>query len=835
MFGPTNPRFRNSSGRLARILGVVAMLASSACSDAAPKDVFPGLTESVTVRRDDFGMVHVEGANAADTYYGSGYVQTTDRLYQMELMRRRAYGRRAEVFPQHASDDVLMRHFNFPALGEATAELTRRDYPATHALFVAWTAGVNRRIDQILEGELEAPEEFASHDFLPERWRVEDAYIVATLIMFNNANQIEYDLLATLLTRFAPGFLEAVPFLKPLKPAFCLAPDERPAHGEGEFSPLASGEDPDELPADLSRRLQDFSARMAPFRPGASNNWAVDGRHTENGRPMIAGDPHQPLQAPSLFYAQHLRSRDGALDVAGFSFVGTPTVQLGHNRHIAWTATTTYPDWMDLVSARVEGQEIIVGSERHRLAVREERVVVRGGVDEVVTIYDVPSLGVVLPGEVSPLPITTTGRLLFFRWVGFEPSTAAQGFHALETARDLDEFAEAVDTLDLGAFNFIAADADGIRYRSSPKVPDRGTPGTFPPGYLLIDGDDPNAAWTGEMLPLDVLPRSDGGARGFVATANNDPFGFTADGLIDAADAFYFGVWFDPGTRGARIERELTRMTTEGGITLADFEALQTDTVSLTAERLLPVLFAAADALEADPALEPHRDDVDLAALVELLREWDLRMDAHSPEALVFQSWVYELARETVADDLSFFFGALLDASTVHVLKFAALAIEEAPELVEGGANVAAYVALARTRDYLDEHHGGVGGAFVWGDLHGRAFTPLSGEAHERAWYPSGGGDGTVDVANGSFLSGDSPVARIDATSGALYRLVASFDESGLPRARASFASGPPHGSARPYPEATFDAWLQGQYIDLAFTEDEIAARTVESFEIDGD
>src|SRR5690606_36617260 len=143
-----------------------------------------------------------------------------------------------------------------------------------------------------------------------------------------------------------------------------------PATSGASFASLTEAE-ATPTPSDLEARVRAFSARMAPYRPGASNNWAVDGAFTENGRPMIAGDPHQPLQAPSLFFAQHLRARDGSLDVTGFSFVGTPSVQLGLNRDVVWTATTTYPDWMDLVEVRVEGDSVVVAGTRHRYAKRE--------------------------------------------------------------------------------------------------------------------------------------------------------------------------------------------------------------------------------------------------------------------------------------------------------------------------------------------------------------------------------------------------------------------------------------------------------------------------------
>ncbi len=80
-----------------------------------------------------------------------------------------------------------------------------------------------------------------------------------------------------------------------------------------------------------------------------SNNWAVGADHTADGRPLLAGDPHSFLADPSFLTLSHLNSADagGTYDMAGFSFAGTAGIHLGHNRHIAWTATTNFADAVD--------------------------------------------------------------------------------------------------------------------------------------------------------------------------------------------------------------------------------------------------------------------------------------------------------------------------------------------------------------------------------------------------------------------------------------------------------------------------------------------------------
>lgn len=819
---------------------VVSFLLFAACATDAPDpDRFTGLSATVELRRDDFGVMHVEGRTARDALYGAGYAQAVDRLWQMDMARRRALARRAEVMPDRADDDALVRHFDFAGLGRANAERMRVEHPETHALVVAWVAGVNARVREVRDGRAPRPYGFELLDYDPEEWSVADPYSVAKLILFNNAGQLEYDLLGTLLERLAPTFAEAIPIFASFDGATtALPPEERPAIGAARARPRAIHPSPPTLPPDFEARMADFSERMRELRPGASNNWAIAGRHSADGRPLIAGDPHQPLQSPSVFQMQHVRSADGALDVIGWSFVGTPFVQLGHNRHVVWTATTTYPDWMDLVEVRLipesaGGPAIELAGETHPIVSREETIVVRGGESQQVVVREVPGVGLLLPRDFSPLPITRGTNQLLFRWTGFVPTVEAHAFFLLDVARSVDDVEAAVDQMELGAFNFIAADARDISYRSRARVPDRGAPGTFPPSWVMVDGRDPASAWTGAFLPPERLPASRGGERGWVATANNDPFGFTHDGAIEG-DAWYYGVWYDPGTRAARLEAELERLVERGGLTLDDLEALQTDTRSMFAERFLPALFAASDALDADPSLAPFRARDDLAGLVERLRAWDLRMDRASPEALVFHAWVYRVVEATIGDELGLLFDALLEASTVYVLKFALLAIEEAPELVEGGVNAALYRALDGAAAWLVERFGGLEPErYAWGEFHGNVFTNVAGGAFDRGWYATDGSDGTVNVSDGAALRRSGAVARVEADAGAIYRMVAGFREDGKPEARVSFAMGQSAEPTSPYWENNHPAWLEGVYAPLAFDEGEIEARTVERFTLD--
>ncbi|GAB4202428.1 MAG: penicillin acylase family protein [Sandaracinaceae bacterium] len=816
---------------------------------------FEGLSAPVEVIRDTDGIPHIFAETDADAYFASGYMQATDRPLQMELARRRALGRRAEVLGEgQVEDDTLMRIVGIGRWGAVNASLVARERPSEYVLLEAWVAGVNRRLEEIRSGAVPRPAGLGADglDFVPEPWTADEALAVGKLVLFGNANQIEYDILASLLARYFPDVWAAVPLYQPVRDAHTVPPDERPpaalSHREASdglvpLTPERTQERPP-LPPDAAERMRRFFARfedqpgLSAFG-GASNNWAVDGRHTVDGTPFIAGDPHQGFSSPNIFWLHHLHSTqpDGGLDVIGWSFLGSPAIQLGHNRHLVWTATTTYPDVMDLWSVRGDAESVMIGTTRVPIERRTETIRVRDAEPIELVIETVPGYGVILPRDLPPLPITGVGERLLFRWIGFAPTREAEGFQSYDVARTLEDFERAADLMEIGAFNFVAATADGIAYRSSPHVPVRRAPvgGTRTP-WTILDGDDEGTFWTDDILGPTQLPRSRGGARGWIATANNEPFGFNDDG--DWANGpFYFGVYFDPGTRAYRIEQELTRLTARGSVTFEEMQALQLDTHSELADDVLPGLFEVWDARATDPALAPFRDRADLDALVTTLRGWDRRMDRTSPEALVFNTYLYVLTRRLLADEFSVVFDPVLEAEPMYLLKLTSFCVRgtiaNAADFFDDGRSATIVAALADVADWLTTRFGGVEPSrYTWADVHGAVFRSIYGSVFSTDWVATDGGDGTVDVAKARALDGERIRDRIDVGSGAVYRMTARFREDGTPEAWFQMPRGVSGDPASPHYDDLHEDWVEGRYRRLRFERDEIEAAASESFVI---
>jgi len=416
---------------------------------------------------------------------------------------------------------------------------------------------------------------------------------------------------------------------------------------------------------------------------------------------------------------------------------------------------------------------------------------------------------------------------MLFNWTGFTATDDFGGFYGINTADSVDAFEAAVDALEIGAFNFIAADADAISYISSMWVPERTGTSLERLPYLILDGDDPDAYWTGSFVPRELLPRSRAPERGWIATANNDPFGHTEDG-DPTNDAYYFGVYYDPGTRSARIHGELTRLAERGAMTVDDMRTLQTDTHSVLADHLVPLLEDAWVRLPTDEALAEYRDRPELQTLYDLISGWDRRMERDAAAPVAFTALINFFARLAVEDEFSLIFEPILGASTVYMLKIPLLAAEEAwpgsLDMFQQGVPATVLSALSATASWLEVRFGGVDpSGFTWADLHCTSFGRIADvETWDSPCVPTDGGDGTVNVSSANLLDGGALRDEHRAGGGAVYRMVSSFGEDGVPDAQITYPRGNVEDASSPYFTNLLEDWVEGRYRPLPFRRSDV-------------
>ena len=100
-----------------------------------------GLLNPVEVVRDAYGVPHISAASVDDAIFALGFVHAQDRLWQMEVNRRTAAGRLAEVFGANALEtDRFLRTLGVRRAAQANFGRLDKE---TRALLETYAAGVN--------------------------------------------------------------------------------------------------------------------------------------------------------------------------------------------------------------------------------------------------------------------------------------------------------------------------------------------------------------------------------------------------------------------------------------------------------------------------------------------------------------------------------------------------------------------------------------------------------------------------------------------------------------------------------------------------------------------
>ncbi|MBV9210997.1 MAG: penicillin acylase family protein, partial [Acidobacteria bacterium] len=163
----------------------------AAQTSAPPSLTLAGLKERVTVRRDERGIAYIEAANETDLYFAQGYVTASDRLWQMDLLRRSARGELAEIFGRAVlEEDKRHRVFGFAQLSEAgVAQLST----AERAALEAYARGVNAFIDSHAENGL--PPEFQILQYKPRPWTPADSLVIGKIFSETLSTSWQTDLM----------------------------------------------------------------------------------------------------------------------------------------------------------------------------------------------------------------------------------------------------------------------------------------------------------------------------------------------------------------------------------------------------------------------------------------------------------------------------------------------------------------------------------------------------------------------------------------------------------------------------------------------------------------
>lgn len=591
-------------------------------SDMAPSPIrhrLAGLSAPVEIAVDHFGLAHIRAENRDDLFFAQGFNAARDRLWQIDLWRKRGLGLLAADFgPGYLAQDEAARLMLYR--GDMAPEWAAYA-PDAEEICSAFAAGINAYIAEVEAGRAPLPLEFQRMETRPARWQAADVVRIRSHCLTRNA--LSEVLRARVLghggaqaAKLDALRMQVLPPVDPIgAPDLDLAsiPLEvletfRLATAPVSFSPAR-------LAATLedAGRWRGFNALgdvVQLAQSEGSNNWAIAPERSTTGRPVMAMDPHRVHALPSVRYLVHL-SMPG-FDAIGAGEAAVPGISMGHNGKIAFSLTIFGADQEDVHVHDTAPDDPL--RYRHKdgwraMEVAQERFSVRGCPDQVKPLH-FTHLGPVLHRDPA------NRRAYALRTVWSDPGAAPyMASLSVMRAHNHADYLEALRGWGTPSINHVYADTSGsIGWQAVGATPIRPNWN----GLVPVPGDG-RYEWAG-YRSLEELPSSVNPEKGFVATANemNLPQGWN-----HATPGIGYE-WIDH----SRADRIKAALGTGEKLGLKECCALQNDLYSRTAARGCTVVAATRPASPAARAAQAH------------LAGWDHVLAPTSSPAALYEVWV---------------------------------------------------------------------------------------------------------------------------------------------------------------------------------------------------
>lgn len=596
-----------------------------------------GLREDTQIIRDEYGVPHIRARNDEDAFFALGFVHWQDRAWQMDLQRRIAQGRLAEILGEDALEqDKFLRTWGFQKSATNTLPILSKH---TRKLIASYTAGVNASMNQNKKAL-----EFRILSYTPDPWTEVDSISWSKLMAYDLSSDYEDEILAlkinrTLGSRYLNDFFPDYPKNAPTvlskrnlnKENDLNSTDngtQKPNNRSNKNDNAAQNSDTEShhhpipkvptTPESLDSAIQTLQASvqaaqqlgLEKIEGKGSNGWVISGQRSLTGKPILANDPHLNLKSPMFWYLADVQG--SKYKAIGASIPGLPVIVIGRNEQIAWGTTNLDAD----------AQDLFVVSKNQKLTSRTEIIRVKGQTDVNLQVRD-SEYGPVI-SDLGKSVRDVAPRVALHWNVFATDDTTLDAFVKIGYASNWSEFRKGVALFTAPSQNFVYADTKGnIGYQASGKIPIRKTwQGTMPMFYPQKRAN----SWQG-YIPAEDMPHTLNPSEGFLFSSNNKvrPYGNDDTHRLAA-----HGQW----PSAFRAERLQTLLNTkERGWTTSDMEGLQLDNYSQFWEQLKPYLMNT-------------RPDGDLSAkALYKLRDWNGKQTLQSVESTLFEAWLQQLSK----------------------------------------------------------------------------------------------------------------------------------------------------------------------------------------------
>ncbi|MBW2612693.1 MAG: penicillin acylase family protein [Deltaproteobacteria bacterium] len=543
------------------------------------------MNSSNNIWRDKNGVCHAVGTDKTEVFGLMGYAHGKDRGMQILLMRLLGQGRASEFLSssdEMLETDTFFRRMNWA--GSISAEIGKLSSEAK-ILSKAYCDGINKAFAEKL------PWECKLLGYRPDPWCLEDIILLSRMVGYLTLAQSQGEM-----ERLFIEFVQAGIDTEKLDELF----------------PGILGE----LDIDLVKKIRLQERLVSPVSLWnlaaplmmASNNWAVSGKKTASGKPMLANDPHLEInRLPNVWYEIVLQTED--THAMGATMPGLPAIIVGRNPELAWSATYTFMDSTDSWIEKCKNGAYLREPDQWVPFDAREETILRKKKDPVTVVFHENCHGVL---EGNPYE---EGFYITTAWApGCSGAATLNNMVKIFEAKTVKEGMDLLGRLET-SWNFVLADREGnIGFQMSGLMPVRRKEVS---GFVPLPGWEAKNDWQGFEKPED-LPRCLNPECGYFVTSNQN---LNEYGKTDPINV---------GMGSYRSDRIGTVLSENNAITREHMYKLHYDVYSTQAEAFMSIL-------------APLLPNTSKAAK---LKNWDYEYGADSEGAYLFDIFYRELYRE---------------------------------------------------------------------------------------------------------------------------------------------------------------------------------------------
>ena len=552
------------------------------------------ITAPIEVVFDDMAVPHIYAENERDAMHALGYVHASERLWQMDLLRRAGAGELSELLgADMVENDQYLRSLGMREAAVRTAAAFEADAPAEiQAAMGAYLSGINAFI-----GLDKRPFEYQLLGEDPRPFTTQDVYCATGFMAYSFAIHLKTE-----------------PILDWMKHNLGHVYGNDLALGQDGFTQIPTTVDSTRVLRDASG-LSSRAARLDELRPVpqwlGSNAWVISGERTASGEVLFCNDAHMAYASPSVWYEAHIVTPE--VEYYGNHLAGLPFPAIGHTRHHAWGITMFVNDDIDLYRETIDGDRYFHEGEWLPITSTTETIAVAGSEPVQFELR-----------KTHHGPLIEEDVAMWWTYTQYPENLMHEAFYGFSRASNMSEFQHSASLVHAPGLNLMYGDSAGnIAWWASAKLPMR-SPDVDT--KTLIDGRDAAndvQGWHG----FDQNPQSVNPTCGYVYSANNAP---------EPRDTMrYPGHYYSGNTRAAGIVEALS--TSKSDWTVADAQSIQLDHHSLVYPKNAAMMVAMAQ--EAGEQVEPFMED------------WNGSHLGHQIAPTLYYRWMYRTIEGAMADE----------------------------------------------------------------------------------------------------------------------------------------------------------------------------------------